>query len=409
MNRQHCLILAMAVWALVSCEIKDPQSVTNTGNTTKIAGTVNFDSTQILSRKLVNESLEGLRVNLSRDSITVFDSTRTNDVGYYEFSDMDTGTWVVSACYEDDCLYATVNLPDSSSQVNANFSFSDSDGVVSFSVSECQTMSVLNMGSNYRYTWIEPYADGHYDTIWSSEETDYYGTEEVKWFFCYACGNDLFTYYETYPLVVDTLVCPGDSLVATSSDYLLWKSAMEDTVWLNWGDSAQDSLVEPIVSIGNKDSLIVALDTAVHYFQTISQTIEALHFAGDSLKFSFSSDDTSLIHLFVDVGEVLTVAPNPCSDSSDSAGGLEFALVKDWTGENFYPYLSVYPSITDSAGFVGWKLVIENRFGYRDSVEGTTTLLSYSGYCEDTSNVTWDPEEEYDTIFVETDTSSSGG
>ncbi len=90
------LWLLLGLCFLGSCGQNDKSAgITNTGNTNKIVGRV-----QCVSNTNSIESLSNIKAYLSQDSMHYQDSTISDSAGYFEFGNLDSGTWVVTIVYQ---------------------------------------------------------------------------------------------------------------------------------------------------------------------------------------------------------------------------------------------------------------------------------------------------------------------
>jgi len=235
---------------------------------------------------------------------------------------------------------------------------------------KCQRGSVIPQNKHQLFTWIQPYADGHRDTLWSADSSTYQGSEQQRLIAYQQFENIAVSQPESTFTAVDTLVCPGDSLYRANGRFY-WRPAGTDTTWLNWGLTARDGLVEPTVRIAKADSLRAALDSLVYYQFLPGFELYAYHFRGDSATLTLDIATDSLLTLG-DTGDNFCPTNNPCATIP-----FDCMMVVHIGNFTAYPMLQANPGLATPLGEYTWKLRLRNRFGYQDSVVGTSTLHNY--------------------------------
>jgi hypothetical protein len=247
---------------------------------------------------------------------------------------------------------------------------------VSFKGSTCRSLTVTPNAADTMFSWVEQFADGHQDTVWNINRSQYPGPQSMT-FRETSCG------FCDWPIMLrrwlpqDTLVCPGDSLWVSPDGLLQWKPR-PDTTYLNYGPSAFDAFVEPKVTIANKSEILASSDTAQFFNRSFSTFVDIQHFPGDSVQFQNDPGNTSIS--IIGVTTHGSISPpcqyNPCDSSTMHLKCLD--LVRPDAGSTYEPRLLVSPLDSTSSGTANWKIVVRNRFGYADSLEGTTHLLPFT-------------------------------
>lgn len=233
----------------------------------------------------------------------------------------------------------------------------------------CSTQSVIVGDRPHVYTWIDLYADGHRDTVWSNNTMFYPGANPVPYRIHLASSQSHDQIILKVPEPRDTLVCAGDSLWQDGSQQWHWVPAGTDTTWLNWGPQARDSLVEPKVQIVNKESILAALDTIIPYQQEAQPALDILQWYNDVSLLSFESSQPLLRLGYYGEGY--------CPDAATECSMLTRACMKMYDAVSATPTLGFDIAQNAAPGLYHWKLVVSNRFGYSDSLVGTTRVLAF--------------------------------
>lgn len=234
----------------------------------------------------------------------------------------------------------------------------------------CSTQSVIVGDRPHIYTWIDLYADGHRDTAWSNNTMFYPGASPIPYRIHLASSQPHDQIILKAPEPRDTLVCVGDSLWLDGSKQWHWVPAGADTTWLNWGPQARDSLVEPKVQIVNKESILAALDTIIPYQQEAQPALDILQWYNDVSFLSFESSQLLLRLGYYGDGY--------CSDAVAACPTLIRGCMRAIDATSATPTLGFDHAQNAAPGLYNWKLVVSNRFGYSDSLVGTTRVLAFS-------------------------------
>lgn len=195
------------------------------------------------------------------------------------------------------------------------------------------------------YSWVELYADGHQDTVFSIDTLNY--PQPIAWT------------AEKRQQENDT----EDGVANT------------DTVYLNYGPHARDSLVEPRIQIENKKEILAAMDS-VYRIQPMwpRANVKVTHFRGDSISTQVSDSVTMAF--------MLSPSPVICQ-ATDSCliGYTKECLNISYVDSVVFSYdFGVDPNRKDSAE-IHWKFIIANRFGYKDSLEGKSVIVEPPSVC----------------------------
>ena len=186
------------------------------------------------------------------------------------------------------------------------------------------------------YTWVEKYADGHLDTVFALDTSLYPGA---------SIPAGTLVNATTSSFEVDTFVLSGE---------------FSDTVFLNYGSSAQDSLVEPRVSIENESEIRAYFDTIVFNFSLIvTHGIRLNYFKNDGIYIEYLDSN------------ILSIQPPPsetrCSYDPCILGS---AVCEDVT-DQFSDYNNVISlkkfSVFPPGAQIYWQFIVKNRFGYADT------------------------------------------
>jgi len=238
------------------------------------------------------------------------------------------------------------------------------------SASACSTQSVIVGDRPHVYTWIDLYADGHRDTVWANHSFAYHGASPIPYRVPRISSQPQIQVILKAPEPKDTLVCAGDSLWQDGSKQWHWVPAGADTTWFNWGPQARDSLVEPKVQIVDKESILAALDTIIPYQQEAQPTLDILQWYNDASFLSLESSQPLLRLGYYGDGY--------CPDAAAECPTLTRACMKMYDAVSATPTLGFDPAQNAAPGLYHWKLVVSNRFGYSDSLVGTTRVLAFS-------------------------------
>jgi hypothetical protein len=194
------------------------------------------------------------------------------------------------------------------------------------------------------YTWVELYADGHRDTVFSENTTAY--PQEIAW-----------------------------EIESRVSTFITDNSELPDTVYLNYGPHARDSLVPPQVQIQNKATILSELDTLLRYQPMWPRAnVVATHFRGDSLQ-TVTSDSLHMA-FFYNPSTRYCYATDSCSIGFT----LNCMYISYNQSASFSYDFGIFPDHFDTSE-IHWKFVLSNRFGFKDSLEGTSVIRSPEILC----------------------------
>ncbi len=272
----------------------------------------------------------------------------------------------LGACLQEKPLSAV----ESSPAINV-----PSDGVVPANW-ECESLTVVVYPQKKQYTWIEVFADGHRDTVWSIGTSGYPGSLEIS----YRIPGPIIQVSTMEAIVVApqpqwTLVCPGDSLWNAGDGAPSWKPGGTDTLFLNYGPDSLEALVEPRVRLDNKEELRGVFDTLRPLYNGLPAFPSIMHFKDDSLLLQFDSPG-------------LTFHSGHLGDGFDLTGGyscenIAFIPIDEPYSTSFTPIISLDWSSRPLPGDYSWRLVVSNRFGYADTLAMSTTIQPLT--CSDRS------------------------
>jgi len=221
------------------------------------------------------------------------------------------------------------------------------------------------------FTWKELYADGSITTRFATDTnaypgqaprnltiTDYNSTTNS------AIAQPTSSYSYTYH-------CTGDTILKhLQTDGSLRLESPGDTVYLNYGPNARDSLVALAVHILKQDSLQAATDSLSLYQDHFGTTLHISHFRGDSARYTLHTP--SWISLLTETPLTL-YAYDSCAGA---ARMVYYSGAESLTDE--FTLLGVSDSTMVSGTPVSWEILVRNRFGYRDIVRLSTQIISPS-------------------------------
>lgn len=241
----------------------------------------------------------------------------------------------------------------------------------------CSTRTVIVHSRTPLFTWIDLYADGRRDTVWAPTRDDYVGTRDTTYTLMIQARDivhriDLAMTLEER----DTLVCAGDELWQDELGKWNWRAAGHDTTWLNWGPHAQDSLTRPRVHIDNKAQIQYALANLTPFENYKPISLDISHFAGDSLRLLVESPTPALFRLGY-VGDGYCPATDYCQNYVSGCASASVFFTQPALGIDF--------ATSPETGNYDWKLIVRNRFGYADTLVGTTRIEAPA--CPATDNI----------------------
>jgi hypothetical protein len=210
------------------------------------------------------------------------------------------------------------------------------------------------------YSWIEWFADGHRDTIFASGRQRYPGSGPQRFLGSRSASSEVEP-IERLPL--DSFrVCPEDSLYskAVSGDTLVFHRTTADTIRLNYGTQAADSLVAPKVSFANPAKTAALLDTLVSGPWGRDAGIEIAHFNGDSVRFSLTAPakvSLALHHATIDTQYDCEGMPTGTVRRLDHSP-QDLPLLLRWT----------YLGAANTGKTLDISIVARNRFGFADTL-----------------------------------------
>lgn len=235
------------------------------------------------------------------------------------------------------------------------------------------------MTRNYVYTWIEENSEGKRDTIFQFTNcsiplacSDFVGIDNIV--SPIYRGEPKLNL--TYNVTEDTIeVCPADSLY---NEYdltdLSIKISYIDTVFLNYTENAiyEDNSIVPIIEIINKDAIINAFDTLYYGISGQFAIPVISHFQNDSIDWDieFITDTKSpIFNRDISLGYGCEISEfDPCNKKEIECpqnDGIRSTKIL----------------ITDSIPKIEgdelkWRLIVNNRFGFTDTLEVTSKLVT---------------------------------
>lgn len=236
-------------------------------------------------------------------------------------------------------------------------------------VTQCQELSV-HVRRDTLYSWVEAYADGHLDTIWNADSSLWPGPSSVSLFNA-IWNRDLVTLQEI-SIPETRLICPGDSLMGTVGYNPLTLYEKPDTIRLNYSHDSLFPLVQPRIEFQNPDSLLSLTDTVQYFTRELRQSVHISHFRGDSAQIEAVAPSPVQIG-FAYSTEGGCRIQNPCWDTK-----VQICMDVDYGPyAETWPYLTM-PVDSTSSGIRNWTLIARNRFGYADTLNGSTQVLPLS-------------------------------
>lgn len=236
-------------------------------------------------------------------------------------------------------------------------------------VKQCQELSV-HVRRDTIYSWVEAYADGHLDTIWNTDSSSWPGPSSVLLFNA-IWNRDIEGYIEK-SIPQTRLICPGDSLMGTVGYNPLTLYEKPDTIRLNYSPDSLFPLVQPRIEFQNPDSLLSLTDTVQYFARELRQSVYVSHFRGDSAQIEAVAPSPVQIGFAYSMEGGCRIQ-NPCWD-------VKVQICMDL---DYGPYTETWPYLTmpvdsTSSGIRNWTLIARNRFGYADTLNGSTQVLPFS-------------------------------
>lgn len=230
----------------------------------------------------------------------------------------------------------------------------------------CSTRTVFVHSRPPLFTWIDHYADGRRDTVWAPTREDYVGTRDTTYTLMIQARDIVHLNELAWTLGErDTLVCEGDELWQDELGKWNWRAAGHDTTWLNWGPHAQDSLTRPRVHIDNKAQIQYALASVSPLDNYNPISLDISHFAGDSLRLQVESPTPALFRLGY-VGDGYCPPTDYCENYVSRCHYASLFFTQPALGIDF--------ATSPETGDYDWKLIVRNRFGYADTLVGSTRI-----------------------------------
>jgi hypothetical protein len=257
----------------------------------------------------------------------------------------------------------------------------------------CTTMNVRVWDKDTVFSWIDWYADGHIDTIFSTTN-DWYAGRQSKSFESEFIANG----------PKNALVCPGDSIWSDKYGYN-WKPNGVDTAYFNYSEKSINPKLRPTTHILQKDSILQLFDTleftgnALPLF-SVSYTISS----GDEL-IALNMDSTVVnLESYSVFRTSSTCGMSPCEyyaqhDSllicKSSTATIMDGFIRFTYSNNGQPdaeppmYSFITPleirnniHVDTEPGMYDWTLRIKTRLGYTDSLVGQTVVLDWRDRCQ---------------------------
>lgn len=232
----------------------------------------------------------------------------------------------------------------------------------------CQPMIVYPR-ERHLFSWVEGYADGRRDTIFSSDSSRWPGYASTK---LTSSSYTAVIFTIDFMRVVDTVqVCPGDSLVLDSLGGYPTLYAKPDTIHLNYSADSLFPFILLEVQFAEKDALIAHASTAQYFTNSMNLNLEVNHFKGDSAIVELLNSSPHYVY-WSTTAETYCPAQDPCSNAQITA--CDEIIMAD---ASTWPHLGITIDSTTSGDFP-WKLIVRNRFGFADTVSGTTKASPFS-------------------------------
>ena len=258
----------------------------------------------------------------------------------------------------------------SSHSSSSHSSSSHSSSSVSSSSGQCKVITIEGYGPGTFYTWIEPYSDGHRDTIVSTDTLGFYQTESYD-------NTSLSAQFPpNYPMpsiATQQNACPGDSVYDLADAGGVYRHVLpgSDTVFMNYGPSALHSLVTPVVRLTNKASIQSRMASVSPYGTYRVNGLMIQHYVGDGLRIAIIGP--AWIYNTVGPPQTLRLNPLPCPGYGDTTAIIPAPTSAPTDYVDMVPNASVSPRTQ-----VAWVIRIRNRFGYSDSLAMNTSLEPFT-------------------------------
>lgn len=232
----------------------------------------------------------------------------------------------------------------------------------------CQPMIVYPR-ERHLFSWVEGYADGRRDTIFSSDSSRWPGYASTK---LTSSSYTAVIFTIDFMRVVDTVqVCPGDSLILDSLGGYRTLYTNPDTIRLNYDADSLFPFILLEVQFAEKDALIAHASTAQYFTNSMNLNLEVNHFKGDSAIVELLNSSPHYVY-WSTTAETYCPAQDPCSNAQITA--CDEIIMAD---ASTWPHLGITIDSTTSGDFP-WKLIVRNRFGFADTVSGTTNVSPFS-------------------------------
>jgi|GEM_PF-4065854 len=226
---------------------------------------------------------------------------------------------------------------------------------------ECKYFTVETYPTTTLYTWVELYADGTRKTRMSFDSSSYPGARPVS--YPDIASTTTFTTPQPYSVQKSVYLCPTDTLywLADPQNVIRNMGPGSDTVFFNYGAHARDSLVEPTISFRDTTELRSAVASVGSNGAYIAQSLQLMHFRGDSLRISLLAP-TWISLLESDPGNVTV---------KSVCGTTNITVPFNMTSKGF-PAILIAPTADVMTDSTVWQIRIRNRFGYRVNLPITT-------------------------------------
>lgn len=207
----------------------------------------------------------------------------------------------------------------------------------------CQSFTVYTYTKDTLYSWENIYSDGYVEKQIAVDTFSYPGATPVK---LNVYNWNVRSPNLGFPVVSTAMFCDNQDeyYLADANNIVKLLAPSLDTIYMNHGEEARDPLVQPSISIADKDSLVALLDTA-YACQTIQVEPTIRHFSGDSIRTAIQGAELLQLRVFWETSPQISLRPDS--------------------------------TIADTAT-LSWQVRIRNRFGYRDQLRIKTLVIPHS-------------------------------
>lgn len=274
----------------------------------------------------------------------------------------------------------------SSSEETKNSSGEEIKSSSSEEVKQCKKIQVCNDTLN-TFSWIEENGEGKRDTIIDSTSftldylvcAGFVGNERVysplykldSLITVDGCGFIVPIREMSFDSIV---VCPGDSLYNLDDTYVTPTIRYKDTVYLNYTENAiygEESIV-PTVEIINKEAILASLDTLYYGISGQHGVPVMSHFQNDNADWDIeiiTDTESPIFNRDMSLGYGCEIFEfDPCNKKEIQCPQLT---------DGGYTKILITDSIPKIEGDeLKWRLIASNRFGFADTLEVTSKLVT---------------------------------